>query len=283
MTNQEALTAAAAAVQARTSLVPEVGVVLGSGLGDWAEGLAELAKIPYADIPEMPRSAVVGHAGNLCLGRAGEVPVACLQGRVHFYEGHALAKVVFGVRLLARLGCKAVLITNAAGGIGASLTPGSLMLIADHLNLQGQNPLTGPNDAALGPRFPDMTHAYDPTLCRLAREAAASANVTLHEGVYAAMLGPSYETPAEVRMLRGLGADAVGMSTVPEIIALRHMRVPAAAVSCITNLAAGIGQEELDHAEVEATARRVRGDFARLLTAWVTRVGAASREAKEAS
>lgn len=283
MTNQEALAAAAAGVKAETTLVPEIGVVLGSGLGDWAESLGELAKIPYAAIPEMPRSAVAGHAGNLCLGRAGDVPVACLQGRVHLYEGHALAKVVFGVRLLVRLGCKAVLITNAAGGIGPTLTPGSLMLISDHLNLQGQNPLTGPNDSTFGPRFPDMTHAYDPTLRRTAREAAEAAGVTLHEGVYAAMLGPSYETPAEVRMLRTLGADAVGMSTVPEIIALRHMRVPAAAVSCITNLAAGIGQEELDHTEVEATARRVRGDFARLLTAWVARAGAARLGGTEAS
>jgi len=282
MTNQEALALAAAAVKAETAIVPEVGVVLGSGLGAWAEGLDDLVRIPYAAIPEMPRSNVVGHAGNLCVGHASGVAVACLQGRVHLYEGHAMDRVVFGVRLLARLGCKAVLLTNAAGGIGPSLTPGSLMRITDHLNLQGQNPLTGPNDPTLGPRFPDMTHGYDPTLGRLAQEAAEAEGITLHAGVYAAMLGPSYETPAEIRMLRTLGADAVGMSTVPEIIALRHMRVPAAAISCITNLAAGIGQSELDHTEVEATAQRVRSEFARLLTAWTARVGAANRVAGEA-
>ncbi len=273
----EALDEARAYVQSQAGLVPEVGVVLGSGLGAWADGLADLIKLPYATIPHMPSSTVVGHAGNLCLGRAGDTAVVCLQGRVHLYEGHPPARVVFAVRLLARLGCRAVLITNAAGGIGALLSPGSLMLISDHLNLQGQSPLMGPNEEAFGPRFPDMSNAYDPLLRTLAHEAAAEAKVTLHDGVYAAMLGPSYETPAEIRMLRTLGADAVGMSTVPEITALRHMRVPAAAISCITNLAAGIGSAELDHAEVEATARGVREAFVRLLSGWVRRTGATLR------
>jgi purine-nucleoside phosphorylase len=183
--------------------------------------------------------------------------------------------VVFGVRLLARLGCRAILLTNAAGGIEASFQPGELMLIRDHLNLTGKNPLIGPNDDALGKRFPDMTHAYDPALGRLAREAAGEVGIGLREGVYAGLLGPTYETPAEIGMLRAFGAHAVGMSTVHEIIALRHMRIPAAAVSCITNLAAGISPRELDHSEVEETAERSRSWFTALLTAWVRRAGAA--------
>lgn len=263
------------AIRVQTSLIPTVGIVLGSGLGAWAEGLEETDRIPYREIPHMPVSTVTGHPGFLVLGRSGNVPVACLQGRVHLYEGHAPERVVFGVRLLARLGCRAILLTNAAGGIEASLHPGELMLIRDHLNLTGKNPLIGPNDDALGKRFPDMTHAYDPGLARLAREAAAEVGLGLREGVYAGLLGPTYETPAEVAMLRVLGAHAVGMSTVHEIIALRHMRVPAAAVSCITNLAAGISPRELDHSEVEETAKRSRAWFTALLTAWVRRVGAA--------
>ena len=216
------------AIRVQTSLTPAVGVVLGSGLGAWAEGLEETDRIPYREIPHMPVSTVVGHPGFLVLGRSGSVPVACLQGRVHLYEGHAPERVVFGVRALARLGCRAVLLTNAAGGVNASFSPGDLMLITDHLNLQGTNPL----------------------------------------------LGPTYETPAEIRMLRMLGADAVGMSTVPEIIALRHMGVPAAAVSCITNLAAGITGAELSHAEVEETAKRSRARFVELLSTWVRKAGA---------
>ncbi|HEU4534638.1 MAG TPA: purine-nucleoside phosphorylase, partial [Polyangiaceae bacterium] len=194
---------------------PALGLVLGSGLGAFGDALEGLDKTPYAAIEHMPRPAVIGHAGNLCRGRVGGVEVACLQGRVHLYEGHDGDAVTFGVRLLARLGCRAILLTNAAGGINPAFAPGDFMLILDHLNLTGRNPLLGPNDDALGPRFPDLTAAYDPRLRELAREAAAAAGVALREGVYAAMLGPSYETPAEVRMIRGLGADAVGMSTVP--------------------------------------------------------------------
>lgn len=231
--------------------------------------------MPYAEVPHLPQSGVAGHAGNLCLGRAGMVSVACLQGRAHMYEGHSAADAVFGVRLLARLGCKAVLLTNAAGGLRAELEPGDLMLIEDHLNLTGQNPLSGPNEDDLGPRFPDMTHTYDPALRALARKAAEELEIPLKTGVYAALAGPSYETPAEIRMLRTLGAHAVGMSTVPEMIALRHMRVPAAAISCITNMAAGLSGAELSHAEVEATAAEARGRFVQLLTGWVERIHSA--------
>jgi purine-nucleoside phosphorylase len=265
---------AVSSIAQKSDLAPRVGVVLGSGLGAWADALGSLTKIPYSEVPHMPRSSVLGHAGNLCVGRAEGVPVACLQGRVHLYEGHETERVVFGVRLLARLGCRAVVLTNAAGGIDPSFSPGDLMLITDHLNLTGKNPLDGPNDPDLGPRFPDMTEAYDRELSALAREAAAEVKVTLREGVYAALLGPTYETPAEIRMVRTLGASAVGMSTVPEVIALRHMGVRAAAVSCVTNLAAGLSPTKLDHSEVEAVARLSRDRFTALLSAWVRRVGA---------
>ena len=262
------------AVRGRVEAAPVVGVVLGSGLGAWGDGLRGLSKIPYGEIPHMPSSTVVGHAGNLCLGRAEGVPVACLQGRVHLYEGHEPERVVFAVRLLARLGCRAVLLTNAAGGLDTTWAPGDLMLVTDHLNLMGKNPLIGPNDAELGTRFPDMTEAYDKKLGELARAAAEESGVTLREGVYAGLLGPTYETPAEIRMLRTLGAGAVGMSTVPEVIALRHLGVRAAAISCITNMAAGLSTTKLDHSEVEATASRTRDRFTGLLSAWVRRVGA---------
>ncbi|HKO52009.1 MAG TPA: purine-nucleoside phosphorylase [Polyangiaceae bacterium] len=266
---------AAAFVAERVSSRPRVGVVLGSGLGAFADQLSAGLRIPYAAIPEMPRSSVVGHAGNLCTGSLGSIEVACLQGRAHVYEGNSQVRSVFGVRLLAELGCSVVLLTNAAGGIHASFAPGDLMLITDHLNLMGDNPLCGPNFGD-GPRFPDLSRAYDPELQALAREAASDANVTLREGVYAAMLGPSYETPAEIRMLRTLGADAVGMSTVPEVIALRQRGVRVGAISCITNLAAGLSQQLLDHSEVEATAGRTRDAFTAVLRSWVISAGTAS-------
>ncbi|MFT3766933.1 MAG: purine-nucleoside phosphorylase [Minicystis sp.] len=270
----EKLDEAVHAVRRQIDAAPAVGVVLGSGLGAWADTLSGLARIPYAEVPHMPRSTVVGHAGNLCIGRAHGVPVACLQGRVHLYEGHEPERVVFGVRLLAKLGCRAVVLTNAAGGLDPSWTPGDLMLVTDHLNLMGKSPLAGPNEGSLGPRFPDMTEAYDRELSELAREAAGATDVTLREGVYAGLLGPSYETPAEIRMLRVLGASAVGMSTVPEVIALRHMGVRAAAISCITNLAAGLSPTKLDHSEVEATAKASRDRFTALLGEWVRLIGA---------
>jgi purine-nucleoside phosphorylase len=266
---------AAAFVADRVSLSPRVGVVLGSGLGAFAEQLGSLTRIPYAEIPDMPGSSVVGHAGNLCLGTLAGVPVACLQGRAHVYEGNTHARSAFGVRVLAQLGCRAVLLTNAAGGIHSSFVPGDLMLITDHLNLMGDNVLCGPNYGD-GPRFPDLSQAYDLGLQGAAREAARVAKVTLREGVYAAMLGPSYETPAEIRMLRTLGADAVGMSSVPEVIALRQMGAKVGAMSCITNLAAGISKELLDHSEVEATARRSREAFTAVLSGWIAAAGAAA-------
>ncbi len=269
-----ALDAAAHAVRARSELVPVLGVVLGSGLGAWAERLDGAMAIPYSELPGMPVSTVQGHAGKLWLGRANGVPVACLQGRVHMYEGHEPERAVFGARLLARLGARAVLLTNAAGGLSPWFAPGDLMLIRDHLNLMFKNPLIGPNEIALGPRFPDMTTTYDPALATATREAAVELGVRLHEGVYAGLLGPSYETPAEIRMLRTFGADAVGMSTVPEAIALRHMRVPVTGISCITNLAAGISPHELSHAEVEEAANQAKPRFVALVSAWIERAAA---------
>ena len=267
-TLDEQLRAAAQHVAKLGAKSPKVGIVLGSGLGAFGDSLEDLKKAPYSEIPHMPQSAVVGHDGNVCLGRVGKTPVACLQGRVHLYEGHGLARVTFGVRLLAQLGCRAVLITNAAGGINPSFFPGDLMLITDHINLTGQNPLVGPNEEGL-PRFPDMTEAYDLHVIEAARRAARQEDVPLREGVYCQMLGPSYETPAEIRMLRTLGADAVGMSTVVEVIALRHRGVVTGAMSCITNLAAGMGSVKLDHSEVEEVASQARERFVAIVSRWV--------------
>ncbi len=250
---------------------PKVGLVLGSGLGALADELTGLTRIPYGTIPHHPTSSVAGHAGHLCLGELAGVRVACMQGRGHAYEGHPLSRVVFGARLLAELGCAVVLLSNAAGGIAERLFAGTLMRIDDHLNLMGDSPLRGLS--ARGPRFPDMSRAYDGELAQACELSARDAGIELERGVYAGLLGPSYETPAEVRMLKTLGADAVGMSTVPEVIALRQMGVRVGAVSCITNLAAGRSPEPLSHAEVEATATRVKAEFIRLFTGWVGRVG----------
>ena len=260
-------------VRERVSSKPRVGVVLGSGLGAFADSLTELRKIPFAELPHIPPPRVLGHAGNLCFGNVDDVPVVCMQGRVHYYEGHPLWQVVHGVRVMARLGVQAVLLTNAAGGIEASWSAGDLMIVSDHLNLMGVHPLLGPNDDALGTRFPDMTNAYDAGLRSKLRGVSEREKLPFREGVYAGLTGPSYETPAEVRMLRILGAQAVGMSTVPEVIALRHLRVPVAALSCITNLAAGVTANELNHAEVEETARQRRGDLQRLLHGWILEAG----------
>lgn len=269
------LTEAATFVQQRhAGFRPRVGLVLGSGLGALADELEGLVRVPYASIPHHPTSSVAGHAGNLCLGTLEGVPVACMQGRVHAYEGHSLGRVVFGARLLAELGCELVLLSNAAGGIADFLEPGSLMRLDDHINLMGDNPLRGACER--GTRFPDMSRAYDPELGRACELAAGDAGIALARGVYAALLGPSYETPAEIRMLERLGADAVGMSTVPEVIALRQIGVRVAAVSCITNLAAGRSAHPLSHAEVEATASRVKASFIQLFRRWVARVGGGS-------
>lgn len=243
---------------------PRAGLVLGSGLGGFADKVEDRQTLPYADIG-MPSSAVEGHAGNLVFGRVGSLPVVAMQGRIHLYEGHSAADVVFGSRLMVQLGAEVVVITNAAGGCGEGLAAGDLMVISDHLNLTGTNPLVGSNDAALGTRFPDMSAAYDPELRQTAHRSARELGFDLKEGVYAGLLGPSYETPAEVRMARTLGADAVGMSTVLEVIAVRHMGARVLGISCITNLAAGISAVPLSHDEVKETAGEARERFEGLL------------------
>jgi purine-nucleoside phosphorylase len=263
--------ALAADLLAQAAVKPVVGVVLGSGLGAFGEQLAQC--ISYENVPGMPVSRVAGHSGNLRFGRIDGISVACLQGRVHLYEGHSPDAVVFGVRLLGRLGCRAVLLTNAAGGIASHLGPGDRMLVTDHLNLTGHNPLAGSLGDACGARFIDMGRAYDPRLAELARAAARDTGTSLKEGVYAGVLGPSYETPAEIHMLRTMGADAVGMSTVLEVIALRQLDVRVAAISCITNLAAGISKTPLDHYEVQEIARQTAGPFVALLSRFSALVG----------
>lgn len=256
-------------IRGRTKVVPKVGVVLGSGLGGFADDLKDLEKIAYKDIPNIPPPSIIGHAGNLCFGKVDDVPVVCMQGRVHIYEGHPVWQVVHGVRVMAKLGVSCVLLTNAAGGIADGFAPGDLMVITDHINMQYPHPLLGPNIEELGTRFPDMTNAYDRDLRAKLMEVSKAENLPLREGVYAGWMGPAYETPAEIRMLRTMGAQAVGMSTVPEVIALRHMRVPCAALSCITNLAAGLGKNELNHKEVEEIAKTRRADLLKLLRGWI--------------
>jgi purine-nucleoside phosphorylase len=261
-----------AAVRKKVTASPRIGVVLGSGLGGFGDTLEHLTKLPYADLPHLPASRVPGHSGNLCFGDVAGVPVVCMQGRVHYYEGHSIEACVHGARTMARLGVKYVLLTNAAGGVESSWSPGDLMIVTDHLNLMGTSPLLGPNDDSLGPRFPDMSEAYDVSLRETLNAVGAAQGTALRAGIYAALTGPSYETPAEVRMLRGLGAQAVGMSTVPEVIALRHMGVKVAALSCITNLAAGITKATLNHAEVEEVARTRREALVALIGGWIAEV-----------
>ena len=258
----------------RTSLSPRVGVVLGSGLGGFASCLTDRLEIPYETIPHWPVSTAEGHAGRLVLGRLGELPVAVMAGRVHLYEGYRPDQVVFGVRVLGRLGARALVLTNAAGGINPAFQRGLLVLISDHINLQGANPLVGPNEESLGPRFPDMTEAYSVRLRQIARETAAELGIPVAEGVYAAMLGPSYETPAEIRFLRIICADLVGMSTVPEVIAARHMGLSVLAISCVTNMAAGLAPGPLSHREVLETGEIVRDRLSRLLEALLPRIAA---------
>ncbi|HSE63608.1 MAG TPA: purine-nucleoside phosphorylase [Thermoanaerobaculia bacterium] len=255
---------------------PRVGLVLGSGLGAFAERLRNRRVIPFRDIPNFPVSTgVVGHAGELVLGAVDRTPVVVLSGRVHFYEGRPMSDVVFPARVLARLGVGAVVLTNAAGGVRRTFKPGDLMLITDHINAFGTNPLIGPNDEAIGPRFPDMSRVYDAELRKLAKETARSLRIPLREGVYLGNSGPSYETPAEIRAYRSIGADAVGMSTVPEAIALNHAGVRVIGISTITNMAAGILAKPLDHSEVLATTKKVGDRFVRLLTALVPKIGEA--------
>jgi len=267
MTESERLDAAVAAIRAAApEAAPRVGIVLGSGLGAVADAVAEPVDIPYDAIPGFPVPGVASHAGALRLGRLGSVPVALLRGRAHAYEGHRLADVVRPVRALARLGCAAVILTNAAGSLRAEVPPGRLMLVTDHVNGTGLNPLAGPHEPTLGPRFIDLSETYDRSLRERLRAAARAEAIDLAEGVYWWVLGPSFETPAEIRAFRTLGADAVGMSTVPEAIALRHMAVPVAAISGITNLAAGmVAGSALDHAETMTQGSAMAGDLARLL------------------
>jgi purine-nucleoside phosphorylase len=263
---------AAQLILARTALRPKIGLVLGSGLGAFADSLTDATKVPYAEIPSFPQSTAIGHAGRMVIGNAGSVPVAAMQGRVHLYEGYSGQEVTFPIRVFARMGIHTVILTNAAGGIDRGYSQGALVLIRDHINLQGTNPLVGPNDDRFGPRFPDMTHAYSRQYREIAREEAAKLKITLHEGVYAALLGPSYETPAEIEYLRRIGADLVGMSTAAEVIAARHMGLHVLAISCVTNMAAGILDQPLSHAEVMETGERVKSTFEALLRAILPRI-----------
>lgn len=251
----------------QTGLRPEIGLILGSGLGSFAEEVSEAARVPYTEIPYFPRSTAIGHAGQMVLGYVEKVPVAAMQGRVHLYEGYSAQQVAFPVRVFKLMGMRALVITNAAGGINREYKQGALVLLSDHINLQGQNPLLGPNDDRFGERFPDMTWGYSKPLRDIAHQAAARLGTSLSEGVYAALLGPSYETPAEIRYLRTIGADLVGMSTVPEVIAASHMGLKVLAISCVTNMAAGILDKPLSSVEVFETTERVRGEFVALLRA----------------
>jgi purine-nucleoside phosphorylase len=256
---------AARSVRLRWGTLPETAIVLGSGLGDFADTLLDAIATPYGEIPHWPASQVLGHAGRLVTGRIAGKRVAALSGRVHFYEGHDLATVVFATRVMGRLGVKQIVLTNAAGGINTSFAQGALMIIDDHINFLGTNPLVGANDDRFGPRFPDMSEVYSVRLRKIATEAARARGVPVSHGVYVAVHGPSYETPAEIRAFRTLGADAIGMSTVPEAIAARHMGMEVLGISCITNMAAGVLPQPLVHEEVMETARRVRGSFIALL------------------
>jgi purine-nucleoside phosphorylase len=260
---------AVAAIRSRSSIQPEVGIILGSGLGAFADSVKLDTAIPYDEIPHAVASAVTGHAGRMVLGRVAEVPVVVLQGRIHYYEGHEMDEVIFLARVMARLGIRHAIVTNAAGGLNTSFSVGDLMLISDHINFFGVNPLRGPNLDALGVRFPDLSEAYPLRLRQQARRVAASQGVDLREGIYLGLPGPTYETPAEIRAFRILGADATGMSTVPEVLALAHMGVPVLGISCITNMAAGILPRKLTHDEVMETTAAVQSRFVALLEAIV--------------
>jgi purine-nucleoside phosphorylase len=263
-------------IESRTNLRPAVGVVLGSGLGAFADELSDRVDIPYAEIPGWPASTAVGHAGKLILGKLGDLAAAVMSGRAHLYEGNTQAQATYGVRVLGRLGVKAIVFTNAAGGINLTLERGGLVLISDHINLQGSNPLVGPNDDSFGPRFPDMSDAYARSLREVAKTVATELCIPLNEGVYAAMLGPSYETPAEIRFLRTIGADVVGMSTVPEVIVANHMGIKALGISCVTNMAAGILPQKINHEEVLETGVMVRDTLVRYLKALLPRLAEAA-------
>ncbi len=266
---------AAKFVLGKTKLRPRVALVLGSGLGDFADEFRNAARIPYAKIPHFPRSTAIGHAGQLVIGQVGDVAVAGMQGRVHLYEGYSVKEVAFPIRVFARMGIKAVILTNAAGGINRNYSQGCLVVIRDHVNLQGMNPLSGPNDERFGARFPDMTQAYDREFHGFVNEEAKKLGLGIHQGVYLAVAGPSYETPAEIYSFRTIGADLVGMSTVPEVIAARHSGIRVLGISCVTNMAAGTTDAPLDHLEVLATTTRVKTQFIGLLRAVIPRIAEA--------
>jgi len=252
-------------IESKLTVRPRIAVVLGSGLGAFADSLENRSVIDYHEIPNWPQSTAVGHAGKLVTGTLGGLPIAVLAGRVHLYEGYTPKQVVFGIRTLARFGVDSLVLTNAAGGINPDYRPGQLVLISDHINLTGQNPLTGRNDDALGPRFPDMSEAYSKQYREIAKKAGGEMGLDLAEGVYAAVPGPSYETPAEIRYLRTIGADLVGMSTVPETIAANHMRMKVLGISCVTNFAAGVTDQKLDHKEVLEVGEQIKDTLLDLL------------------
>jgi len=261
----KAIDEAVSFVRSKTSLQPRVGVILGSGLGNVVDALEIETAIPYSEIPGAKASTVVGHQGRMILARVNQTPVVVMQGRIHFYEGHEMPEVMFLSRVIGRLGVRQLIVTNAAGGINTKFQAGDLMLISDHINLMGMNPLRGPNVDELGVRFPDMSEAYPASLREQAKEVARSLGQLVQEGIYLALSGPSYETPAEIRAFRTLGADAVGMSTVPEVIAMSQMGIPVLGISCITNMAAGILNQKLTHQEVMETTARVQNDFTALV------------------
>lgn len=267
--------AAAKFIFKQTKLRPKIALVLGSGLGAFADEFAGAKKIPYAKIPHFPQSTAIGHAGQLVLGKVNAVEVAGMQGRVHLYEGYSPQQVAFPVRVFARMGVKAVILTNAAGGVNLNYSEGALVAIRDHINLQGVNPLLGPNDDRFGVRFPDMTQAYDPEFRRFVLEAGKSLKQNLQEGTYLALSGPNYETPAEIRAFRSLGADLVGMSTVPEVLAARHAGIRVLGISCVTNMAAGVTGKRLSAEEVFEVGARVKNDFIALLKALIPKIAEA--------
>lgn len=268
----ECATEAADHIRKRISRQPQIAIILGSGLGAIADGVLDSAVTPYAEIPHFPCSTVEGHSGKLIIGTLAGVPVAVMQGRVHGYEGYDPEQVTFPMRVLGRLGIKTAIVTNAAGGIRLGMHQGELVLISDHINFLGRNPVSGPNDARFGPRFFDMTEAYSKRLRTLAHEAAQTEGFTFSEGVYLALSGPSYETPAEIRAFRTLGADLVGMSTVPEVIVARHMGMEVLGISCVTNLAAGILDQPLNHQEVMETGLKAQDRLNRLLTRLIPQI-----------
>lgn len=265
---------AAKFIFSKTKLRPKIALILGSGLGAFADEFSSAVRIPYGKIPGFPRSTIEGHAGCLVLGKVENIPVAAMQGRVHFYEGYSITEVVFPMRVFGLMGIRAAILTNAAGAINLGFSQGALVVIRDHMNLQGTNPLIGPNDTRFGARFPDMSQAYWKPYRDLAKAEAGKLGIQIHEGIYAALSGPSFETPAEIRYFKTIGADMVGMSTVPEVIVARHMGLRVLGISCVTNMAAGILDQPINHAEVLETGARVRTQFVALLRAVIPGIAA---------